>query len=99
MKKYNKLILNTLSNEELINYIEELDGEIYDLKTQLKFKTVQLDKSILLINDILESGLKLKNDHELNNRLTFKNELFNVEIDNLITYIKKYCIDCKLYLR
>jgi hypothetical protein len=33
MKKYNKLILNTLSNEELINYIEELDGEIYDLKT------------------------------------------------------------------
>jgi hypothetical protein len=53
----------------------------------------------LLINDILESGLKLKNDHELNNRLTFKNELFNVEIDNLITYIKKYCIDCKLYLR
>ena len=94
----NRMKLNQLSKEELIEHIQNLDGEIYELQSDLTKVNIKLDKSNLLLKDILDSCVDMKEQHELDNRLTFEEDPFNIELNNLIEYIKKYCRDYKVYL-
>lgn len=71
--------------EELNDRIQELEGDIYELKSSLKYKNIELDKCKLLIHDILYSSNDvLKNDD---------NTDYKSNIENLYKYIKQYLAD------
>lgn len=89
--KYDKL-----DKDELLELIDKLEEEIYELRYDLNKLSIKNNKLELLISDIMESIKQI---------ITNKNDRFNKEpigfelsINNLINYMQKYCKDNNLYL-
>lgn len=88
-----------LNNEELIEVIHKLEGDIYELNSDMNKLKIKNNKLELLVSDILDSTNQILSENKENKR--FKENKINFEelISNLLVYIKKYCKDNNLYIK
>lgn len=94
----NRIELNKLSNDELIDYIFDLQGEIFDLKSINGKLNIDNSKLKSLSKDILNSSIDIIKKNEENIRFDFGTINFEESFNNLIKYIQEYCRKEKIYL-
>jgi len=89
----NKHSLNKLNREELFEYIQSLEGDIFDFESSLNNKNIELSKYKLLIKDILHSSNEILNTDRFSDEINYEEA-----IKNLNEYIKDYLNNNNLYL-
>lgn len=89
----NKNSLKHLNREGLIEYIELLEENVFNYRSNYNKKEIELGKCKLLVKDVLHSS------NEVLKRDRFSEEVdYEKCVENLNSYINKYLRDNNLYL-
>lgn len=95
-KRYTYSELSLLDHDDLIEYIERLEGEQYDLSAKLEKLNVERSKYQLLVNDILTSLKETEKLKQESKRFNLQEP--NINLSSLQLYIEKYLKDNKLFI-
>lgn len=89
-----------MTREEMHDYIQALEGELFELKDTLGKNNIESNYAKLLISDILTSSNTIINMDKKDDRMTNDEEEVDYKkaIINLNEYIKKYIFDCHIKL-
>lgn len=90
-----------MTREEMHDYIQALEGELFELKDKLGKNNIESNYAKLLISDILTSSNTIINMDKKVDRMTNDEEEvvdYKKAIINLNEYIKKYIFDCHIKL-
>lgn len=95
-KRYTYSELSLLDHDDLIEYIERLEGEQYDLSFNIEKLNIERSKYKSLVDDILSSLNETEKLKEESKRFNLKEPI--VDLTRLKLYIEKYLRDNKLFL-
>lgn len=89
----NKKSLKELNRDELIEYIDSLEEDIFEKNFEIDKNRINLEKYKLLVKDILHSSNEILNTDRFSEEIDYEES-----VKNLNKYIKKYLEDNNLYL-